>query len=86
MAPRVGLQTPHDRVLILVVRDAEPLLHPHSAAELAQDLDAELVDRGAFDERRFIADLVQAISDLFGGFVGEREGADALGRDSLFLD
>jgi len=56
------------------------------SASFAEDLDAEPVDRRAFDERRFGPELVEAVRDFFGGLVGEGEGVDARRVDSLMFD
>ena len=56
-------------------------------AELAKQLGAEGVDGAAFDPPGGIAEAgLEAVRDLAGSFVGERESADPVGRDSLDFD
>lgn len=81
------LEPAEDRALIIVVGDTEAGLQADVGTELAQQLGAKSVNRSALYALGAGAELpVEARRNLAGGFVGEREDADALRIEAPLLD
>src|SRR5262249_45293857 len=84
---RTAFEPTQDTELILFVRDPEASLEQYAGAQLAEQLRAERVDRASLDARSGVAELgLEPVRDLAGGFVRERECADARWIKAMSLD
>src|SRR5262249_61127050 len=80
-------QPPQHDFLRLLIGDAEAAGDADALAVLAQHLGAERVDRPAMHPLARGPELtMQTPRDLFRGFVGESDGADAAGICAIALD